>query len=90
VENLSEPLMLATLAATAHLSEFHFARLFKQATGLPPHQYIIVKRVERAKRHIRDGRLTLAEVAAAVGFTDQSQLSKHFKRVVGVSPKQFA
>ena len=86
---LDGPIRLSELAAVAHLSEFHFARLFKQATGLAPHQYLIRLRVERAKRLIREGRLPLSQVAAACGFSDQSQFSRHFKRLVGVTPKMF-
>jgi AraC family transcriptional regulator len=88
-DNLHRGIGLADLAAVAHLSQYHFARLFKQATGLAPHQYVIHQRVERAKQLIRAGRLTLVQVAAEVGFTDQSGLTKHFKRVVGVTPKRF-
>lgn len=87
--HLHQNFALADLAAVAHLSEFHFARLFKQTTGLPPHQYVIHQRIERAKRLIIAGRLSLAQVAAEVGFSDQSQLTRHFKRLVGVTPKQF-
>jgi AraC family transcriptional regulator len=72
------------------LGEFHFARLFKQTTGLPPHQFVIHKRVERAKRLIAAGRLSLSQIAIDVGFSDQSQLNRHFKRLVGVTPKRFA
>ena len=78
------------LADVAHLSEFHFARLFKQTTGLPPHQFVIHQRVERAKRLIAAGRLSLAQIAIDVGFSGQSQLNRHFKRLVGVTPKRFA
>jgi AraC family transcriptional regulator len=78
------------MAAAAHLSSYHFARQFKAATGLPPHQYVISRRVERAQRLLQpDGDLSLSEVAARVGFSDQSQFSHHFKRLVGVTPKQF-
>jgi AraC family transcriptional regulator len=78
------------MAAAAHLSPYHFARRFKAATGLPPHQYVIVRRVERAKQLLRqDGDISLAEVAACAGFSDQSQFSHHFKRVVGITPGQF-
>jgi AraC family transcriptional regulator len=78
------------LAAVARLSVYHFAQQFKAATRLPPHQYVIARRVERAK-HLLQARtgLSLAEVAAHVGFSDQSQFTHHFKRVVGVTPKQF-
>ena len=63
--------------------------MFKQTTGLPPHQFVIHQRVERAKLLIVEGQLSLAQIALAVGFSDQSQLNRHFKRLVGVTPKQF-
>jgi AraC family transcriptional regulator len=57
---------------------------------LPPHQYVIARRVERAQQLLRgDGDLGLAEVALRVGFSDQSQFSFHFRRIVGVTPRQF-
>jgi AraC family transcriptional regulator len=78
------------MAAVARLSAYHFARQFKAATGLPPHQYLIARRVERAKQLLQGGGdLSLAEVAARAGFWDQSQFTHHFKRVVGVTPGQF-
>ena len=79
---------LSQMAAVARVSPYHFARQFKRATGLPPHQYIILRRVERAKQLLQ-GDLPLAEVAACAGFSDQSQFSSHFKRLVGVTPGQF-
>jgi AraC family transcriptional regulator len=90
MDNLAADLALADLAAVAHLSEFHFARLFKESTGQAPHQFLIERRVERAKELLAEGRLTLAEVAAAVGFSDQSHFTRHFKRRVGATPKRFA
>jgi AraC family transcriptional regulator len=87
--HLDQSISLAELAAVAHLSEFHFARLFKQTTGLPPHQFVIHQRIERAKRLITAGRLSLAQIAIEVGFSDQSQFTRHFKRLVGVTPKRF-
>jgi AraC family transcriptional regulator len=89
-EHLDAAPSLGQLAAVAHLSPYHFARQFKVATGLPPHQYVIARRVERAKQLLQTGTaLSLAEVAARAGFTDQSQFSHHFKRLVGVTPGQF-
>ena len=89
-EHLDAGLTLEQMAAAAHLSAYHFARQFKAATGLPPHQYVIGRRVERAKELLQVGTdLSLAEVAAHVGFSDQSQFSHHFKRLVGVTPGQF-
>ena len=81
---------LEQMAAIAHISPYHFARQFKTSTGLPPHQYVIARRVERAKHLLQAGTgLSLAEVAAQAGFSDQSQFSYHFKRLIGVTPGQF-
>ncbi len=87
--HLDQNIALSDLAAVANLSEFHFARLFKLTTGLPPYRFVIHQRVERAKLLILEGRLSLAQIAFDVGFSDQSQLSRHFKKIVGVTPKQF-
>jgi AraC family transcriptional regulator len=88
-EHLDASPSLEQMAAVARLSAYHFARQFKAATGLPPHQYVIARRVERATQLLRDGDLSLAEVAASTGFSDQSQFCHHFKRLVGVTPRQF-
>jgi AraC family transcriptional regulator len=89
-EHLDAGLTLEQLAAAARLSAYHFARQFKAATGLPPHQYVIARRVERAQQLLQQEHdLSLAEVAACAGFSDQSQFCGHFKRVVGVTPGQF-
>jgi AraC family transcriptional regulator len=90
MENLDTSPTLEQMAAVIHLSPYHFARQFKTTTGLPPHQYVIARRVERAQQLLRGDRdLGLAEVALRVGFSDQSQFSFHFKRIVGVTPGQF-
>ena len=90
MENLEGSPTLEQMAAVVHLSPYHFARQFKAATGLPPHQYVIARRVERAQQLLRaDGELGLVEVALRVGFSDQSKFSLHFKRIVGVTPRQF-
>src|SRR5207245_11580636 len=89
-EHLDASPTLEQMAAVARLSPYHFARQFKTATGLPPHEYVIVRRVERAKQFLQGGGdLALAEVAAQAGFSDQSQFSRHFKRLVGVTPAPF-
>ncbi len=89
-EHLDAGPTLEQMAAVAHLSPYHFARQFKAATGLPPHQYVIARRIERAKQLLEESSdLSLAEVAAHAGFSDQSQFSNHFKRLVGVTPGQF-
>lgn len=89
-EHLDSELALDDLAAVTHLSPYHFARMFKASTGLPPHQYLISRRVERAKQLLRCGDdLSLAQVAARTGFWDQGHFTRHFRRLVGVTPKRF-
>jgi len=89
-QHLDAGLALEQMAAVAHLSAYHFARQFKVATGLPPHQYVIARRVERAQQLLQEDRdLSLAEIAACSGFSDQSQFSHHFKRLIGVTPGRF-
>ncbi|MCE7981131.1 MAG: AraC family transcriptional regulator [Caldilinea sp. CFX5] len=89
-DHLPQSLTQAEVAAIAHVSPFHFARLFKQATGQSLHQYILSRRIAAAQRLLLAGRLTLADIALQVGFTDQSHLTRHFKRQCGMTPKLFA
>ena len=79
---------LAELSSVAALSPFHLARLFRQQTGLPPHQYLTHVRIQHARRLLK-AHARLPEIALATGFTDQSHLTRHFKRVVGVPPGQY-
>jgi AraC family transcriptional regulator len=89
-EHLDTEISLEDLAAVVHFSPYHFARMFKASTGLPPHQYVIARRIERAKQLLRgDDGLSLAQVAARVGFWDQGHFTRHFRRLVGVTPKRF-
>ena len=90
MENLEGNPTLEQMAAVVHLSPYHFARQFKAATGLPPRQYVIARRVERAQQLLREeDDLGLGEVAFRAGFSDQSHFSSHFKRIVGVTPGEF-
>jgi AraC family transcriptional regulator len=89
-EHLDACPTLDQMAAIARLSPYHFARQFKAATGLPPHQFVLARRVDRAKRILQGGdESSLAQVAARAGFSDQSQFTRHFKRLVGVTPGRF-
>ena len=87
--NLSQNITLADMALVVNLSISHLTRLFKQSQGKSLHQYVITCRVERAKQLLKHQELTIAEVAIQVGFADQSHLTHHFKRHVGVTPKAF-
>lgn len=82
-------LTLTELADVAHLSQHYFARLFRQSTGVTPHQYLIRCRVERAQALLRQGRLAIDDIAQEVGFADQSHLTRHFRRLVGVTPARY-
>jgi len=84
-ERLADPPSLEDLAAAVGARPFPLLRAFKQATGLPPHAWLNTMRVRRARR-LLDAGVPPARVAAEVGFTDQAHLTRHFKRVVGVTP----
>lgn len=86
--NFERDLSLAEIAKSAGLSVAHFSRLFRQATGYSPYQYLIRCRVQRAYNLLKHHPYTIAEIAQMVGFYDQSHLLRHFKRIYGVSPKR--
>ncbi|WP_338697519.1 AraC family transcriptional regulator [Streptomyces sp. Q6] len=86
---LVEGIDLAEAAALVHAHPAHLVRSFGAAYGIAPHQYLMARRVDRARRLLLDGQ-PAGEVAAAVGFYDQSHLTRHFKRVVGVPPGRYA
>ncbi|MBE9178569.1 helix-turn-helix transcriptional regulator [Oculatella sp. LEGE 06141] len=86
--HLDRDLSLTELASIINISPTYFASLFKQAIGTSPHQYVIQQRVERAKMMLKGTDLAIADIALQVGFSSQSHLTQHFKRLTGVTPKQ--
>ena len=88
-DGLSEKLTLDALAEYAGLDKFHLVRAFRREVGLPPYEYLTHLRVSRARELLRGGML-VAETAQTVGFCDESQLHRHFRRIVGVSPGVYA
>jgi AraC family transcriptional regulator len=84
--NLASKMDIDDLANLVALSRSHFSRAFKRSVGLPPMEYVVVRRVERAKAIISGAREPLAEVALACGFADQAHLNRRFRDIVGVSP----
>ena len=84
--SVGRPLSLAEIAQECSLSVSHFARGFRQATGMPPHRWLIERRMEAAQTMLLAGDLPIAEVAQACGFADQSSFTKAFVREVGASP----
>ena len=87
--HLERDISLDELAGVANMSASYLVRLFKQATGLTPHKYFIHLRVEKAKVLIQSHRFSMGEIAALLGFADQSHLNRHFKKIVGATPREF-
>lgn len=88
--NIDEDLSLAALAQIANLSTSHFKTMFKRSTGLAVHEYVIRRRVERAKQMLTRGDLPASQVAAAAGFSHQSHMARAMRRVLGVTPSAIA
>jgi len=88
-DHLTRELSLQALAAQVGLSQFHFARQFKSATGIAPHQYIIRMRVQKARELLLTSQMSSVEIALALSFCDQSHLTVHFKRAFGITPAEF-
>lgn len=88
-EHFHQEIKLAELAALVQLSPYHFLRLFKQSVGVTPHQYILQCRIKKAKFLLQNSELSIANVAARIGFCDQSHFNRYFKRIVGVTPRQY-
>jgi AraC family transcriptional regulator len=87
--NLNQDLSLSRLASEVHMSPYHFARGFKQATGLTPHQYVTQQRLEYAKRLLAQHSFSIGDVAYQCGFDSQSHFTMLFRRWVGVTPKLY-
>jgi AraC family transcriptional regulator len=85
-ENLCTQITLEALAALVYLSPFHFARCFKASMGLAPHQYVIARRMELAKRLLLTTTLTIAEIAWSIGYENISHFRRVFALHTGVTP----
>jgi AraC family transcriptional regulator len=84
--NIASKMDIDDLANLVALSRSHFSRAFKRSLGFSPMEYVVVRRVERAKTMISGTRESLAEVALACGFADQAHLNRRFRDIVGISP----
>ena len=87
--NLHRDPPLSELSARAYMSAFHFARLFKRSTGLPPHRFVVGRRIGRAKELLETSDVSIAAVAQAAGFRTPSHFTTVFRRATGVTPSTY-
>ena len=87
--HLTENLSLEAMATEVGMSRFYFCRLFKKSTGITPYQYLIKCRIEQSKILLRERKLSIADIALEVGFSNQSHFTKHFKLLTGNTPKVY-
>jgi AraC family transcriptional regulator len=88
-DHLAQELSLSTIAAVGETSPAHFARLFKYATGLAPHQYVIRCRMDQATRLLTETDMSLSEIGLRVGCADQSHFTALFHKYVSMTPKAY-
>lgn len=86
---LAEPITLDDLAETAGMSRFHFSRVFREETGVPPYAYLLGRRVDLAKSLLRDTQASLPEVMERTGFSSPTRFAANFRRATGRSPAQY-
>jgi len=89
-QHLCEPIGVQQLAAAACMSRFHFARVFRRATGFSPMEYLRHRRIEQAQVLLREGRYKVSEIASDLGFFDQSHFVRRFRRATGCTPARYA
>jgi AraC family transcriptional regulator len=87
--HLSEDVSSVALARQAHVSPFHFARLFRRTVGIPPHQFVLRLRIQRAIGLMKTRTLSLAHIAAESGFHDQPHFTRAFRAVTGTTPAAY-
>ena len=88
-DNLEYPIKLNDIASLLGISQFYFSHLFKKSTGIAPYKYVIQQRVAKAKNLIKDSNLSLIEIAYECGFSSQSQMTQHFRKYIGITPKVY-
>ena len=86
---LNEPIKITDIAKLVDISQYYFCRLFNESTGVSPYQYVIRQRVTRVKNFLKHSKLPLSDIAFECGFSSQSQMTYHFRKCVGVTPKVY-
>jgi AraC family transcriptional regulator len=89
LSHLEDELSVSQLASVANLSVFHFTRLFRAATGLPPHRYVSRQRLERAMTLLATGRMRLSDIALYCRFSSQASFNRAFRAAIGMTPGQY-
>ena len=87
--NIGSRITIAQLSSSIHLSRWHFSRAFSRATGLSPREYLMTARLQRAKTLVEISDWTISEISEACGFSDQSHLTRQFRKSVGTTPMQW-
>jgi AraC-like DNA-binding protein len=88
-EHLDRDLSLAALGAVVSMSPFHFARLFRRSTGVPPHRFVVCKRIDHAIALLVARERSIAQIARMVGFRTPSHFTTVFRRVTGLAPRAY-
>jgi AraC family transcriptional regulator len=88
-ENLERPLPLVELSAVVHMSPFHFARLFARTTGVPPHRFVLQRRMDAARVLLATGGTAIAVIARSVGFRTPSHFTTMFRNLFGMTPTAY-
>ncbi|WP_295471390.1 AraC family transcriptional regulator [uncultured Pseudomonas sp.] len=87
--HLDEGLSLGQLAELCALSEYHFARMFRSSFGMPPHRYVLQRRLQRARHLLRESAVPLGDVALACGFASASHFTNRFRQAMGATPGEY-
>jgi AraC family transcriptional regulator len=87
--HLEEDIPLQEMAELVGMSQYHFARMFKQSVSIAPHQYIIQQRIERAKKLLLNRNMTILEVSKNCGFNNPSHFNRHFVKIVNMTPSAY-
>lgn len=87
--NLTEDISLKDIASVCGLNEYYFLRAFRRTIGLTPHQYVINKRIERARELLKDKNLSITAIAYSLGFSTPSHFADTFRRLIGLTPREY-